>query len=157
MDAWQDYAVAFDRTGAKPIVTLSAKSPSPRQHGTLMQVISAERWRGKRIRFSGYLRPASVGNRAGLWMRVDGKEFEKALAWDNMSNRPIRGTTDWVRAEVVLQIPLAGERIYFGVSLEGAGAVAAKELRWEVVDASVPVTDQIARLPDEPQNLDLAP
>src|SRR5438477_13127388 len=106
-----------------------------------MQVIMAERYRGKRVRFSGLLRGNDVANHGGLWMRIDGKEFEKALAFDNMGDRKIRGTTDWIRGAIVLDVPPEGERIYFGILLDGGGEVAARALTWEVVDQTVPVTD----------------
>jgi hypothetical protein len=36
-----------------------------------------------------------VGDTAGLWMRIDQVNSDKPLAFDNMYNRPIIGTTVW--------------------------------------------------------------
>ena len=51
---------------------------------------------------------------AGLWMRVDGKE-KTGIAFDNMANRSIKGTTDWKTYEVVLDVPDDAEEIFFEV------------------------------------------
>jgi hypothetical protein len=71
--------------------------------GTLMQVFVPGAYAGKRVRLSGWIKTADVDNQAGLWMRVDGPEQGKHLAFDNMGNRPIIGTRDWAKYEVILQ------------------------------------------------------
>jgi hypothetical protein len=63
--------------------------------GTLMQTFKADSFRTKRIRFSGYVRSKEVMDWAGLWLRVDGSNGGEMLAFDNMQDRPIKGTTDW--------------------------------------------------------------
>src|SRR5687767_2668618 len=60
---------------------------------TLRQSIKTDDFLGKRVRFSGYLRTALVSGHASMWMRVDGPGASGGVAFDNMSNRPIQGTT----------------------------------------------------------------
>ena len=58
--------------------------------------------RGKRIRLSGHARSKDVSDWAGLWMRVDGPKGEP-LAFDNMQQRPIKGTgefADYIQGRV---------------------------------------------------------
>jgi hypothetical protein len=61
---------------------------------------------------------------------------------DGMRSRPIRGTTDWTRYEIVLDVPRAAPFISFGVSLVGGGHVWFDDFRFDAVDASVPTTEE---------------
>ena len=63
--------------------------------GTMMQSISAEAYRGKRLRFTAVLKTRDVDGWTGLWMRVE--KPDRHGAFDNMQQRPLRGTTEWTR------------------------------------------------------------
>ncbi len=122
---------------------------------TLMQSFQADLYRGKRIRLSAYVKSADVKKYAGLWMRVDAKT-NTSVAFDNMFDRPIKGTSDWTRYEVVLDVPEEAVGISLGVNLQGPGMVWSDDFEFGVVDTSVPVTGRkIQRqLPKLPVNLD---
>lgn len=121
--------------------------------GTLMQSVAPARYGGKRIRLSCHLKSEKVDGWAGLWMRVDAPgRSEHPLAFDNMENRPIKGTADWTACEVVLDVDPAAVNISFGVLLAGPGIVWIDGMRFEEVDHSVPVTSRATSL-NEPQNL----
>ena len=126
---------------------------SPRGFGTLMQTFSAVDYRGQRLRLSGAVRTNDVGAWAGLWMRIDGRGQER-LGFDNMQDRPILGSTDWNRYEVILDVPEQSEAIAFGVLLVGQGEVHLDDLRFEVVGQDVAVTgNETPGLRPEPANL----
>jgi hypothetical protein len=59
---------------------------SPRGFGTLMQMINADLYSGKRMKLTGSAKSAEVEDWAGFWMRVDGPE--KPIGFDNMQDRP---------------------------------------------------------------------
>ena len=120
--------------------------------GTLMQTIDAESYRGGRWRLSAKLKTSGTA-RAQMWMRVDGPE-RKVLAFDNMDSRPITGTTDWKRYEIVLDVPSESLDIAFGFFLAQEGTVWADDFKLEKVAASVPVTSTIGRMPKAPANAD---
>ncbi|MGZ9586762.1 helix-turn-helix transcriptional regulator [Paenibacillus marinisediminis] len=124
--------------------------------GTLMQMVKADHYRGKRVRLTGFIKTEEA-NSAGMWMRIDGKD-EEALAFDNMQNRPIMGTTDWMSYDVVLDVADNASAVAFGVLLIGPGQVWIDGIRLEEVDRSVPTTDSMGEgmheLPDRPVNLD---
>lgn len=113
--------------------------------GSLTHSEEATKWRGMRLKLRGELKAGSVDGWAGLWMRVDGAEG-RVLAFDNMQNRPLRGTTPFAWHTVALDVPDAAERVSFGVLLHGPGAVFVKELEIEAVDDTVPTTDLVAPL-----------
>lgn len=123
----------------------------PRGFGTLMQNVRATHYLGQRVRFGAMARAVDVTGWAGLWMRVDGPNG--TAAFDNMQGRPLRGTTDWARADIVLDVTQDARSIHFGMILAGDGAVDLSQLRFEVVDATFPVTSEES-MADEPQALD---
>jgi hypothetical protein len=139
-----DYATRIDSSRVLQSATTSAvlKSIVPRPHGfgTLMQTVRADPYRGKRIRLSSYLRSESVEGWAGLWMRVDGPR-SLPLAFDNMQNRPVSGTSHWKKCDVVLDVPESAKGIALGLFLTGAGQVWMDDLNMQMVDKkSVPTT-----------------
>jgi hypothetical protein len=91
-----------------------------------------------------------VGNWAGLWMRVDGTG-SRLLAFDNMASRPIKGTSDWHRYEVVLDAAEEATKLNFGVLLDGSGSVWLNDGELVVVGRDVPTTDK--NLARKPRNL----
>lgn len=120
----------------------------------VMQSFSAGKYLGKRIRFSALVKSEDVEGMGGLWMRVDNTNKPNA-AFDNMSRRPIKGTTDWTAYSVVLDTTNEADGIFFGAILSGGkGQLWVSDLRFEIVGTDVPTTG-IEQSPD-PGNLQLA-
>jgi hypothetical protein len=118
-----------------------------------MQCFFPYHYTGKRVRFSGFVKATGVRGWAGLWMRIDSGYL---MAFDNMQDRPVKGTSDWMPYSVVLDVAQSSTGINFGILLDGVGTVWLSGVKFEVVDATVPVTDIIGT-PNEPANLDLLP
>lgn len=75
---------------------------------------------GKRVRFSGYIKTEGVtSGYAGLLWRVDGSSG--TLAFDNMHDRGVTGTTDWKRYEVEIPVAADAKNINFGAIFTGNG------------------------------------
>jgi hypothetical protein len=132
----------------------------------LTQRFLSERYNGKRVRFSGYVKTYMVSEWAGLWMRID-TASKQSYAFDDMEDRPVSGTVDWTRLEVVLDVPDNAVTIYFGLHMFGRGQVWLDDCKFEIVGNEVPVTNQNRLLgghkrrfsipeflPNEPVNLD---
>lgn len=148
-DGWSGggsgYEVGLDhtqhRTGTAGAY-LAAVVDSPTSFAALTQSVRAEPYRGKRIRWSGWVTPAGVGtDGGGLWARVDGPGM--TLAFDNMSDRPIAGTRDWQQVSVVLDVPENAIGLALGALLSDSGDLLIDDLRLDIVDTDVPVTDQL--------------
>jgi hypothetical protein len=107
--------------------------------GTIMQGFSPTSYLGKRVRLSGYIKSKDVTNWAGMWFRIDGPD-KAPLAFDNMQERPIKGTTEWKKYEIVLDAPENSVGFAFGVLQAGPGQVWLDDLNFEIVDKSVPLT-----------------
>jgi len=130
-----------------------ASTRVPKGFGTLMQSFSATDYLGKRLRLTAWVKASDVKDWAGVWMRVDGSD-SKSLGFDNMQNRPIKGTRDWTRYEVVLDVPEGAAAIAFGILVSGEGKVWISDIGFETVDKSVPVTSSVGVLSKQPKNLD---
>jgi hypothetical protein len=128
--------------------------------GTLMQTAGAGGYLGKRIRLSAFVKSENVASGwAGLWLRIDGapqgqNQTPTVQGFDNMQRRPIKGTTDWTRADIVLDVPSEAIDLAFGILLAGDGEVWLDDVTFEVVPLSVPVTGTAARVNTSPSNLD---
>jgi hypothetical protein len=130
-----DYAAEIDRKvthGGQGAMSLRSVVAAPKDFRAVTQCVKADLYRGKRVRLAGYLRTRDVADWSGLWLRVDGPA--RLLAFDNMEPRAVKGTTDWTRYEVVLDVPEAAVRLAFGPVLRGAGQVWADDLTLDVVD-----------------------
>lgn len=114
--------------------------------GTMMQYFSADKYLGKRVRLSGYIKSKDVIKSAGLWMRIDGSGTPpKILGFDNMYNRPIKGTTNWKKYDVVLDVPSGGKSVNIGILLSGTGEIWISDLKFEVVGKNVQTTNLMGR------------
>lgn len=123
--------------------------------GTMVQMVDAEAYRGKRVRLSGALRTEQAG-RGQMWMRVDGTG-ERSLGFDNMDDRPLVGDNAWKRYEIVLDVPDNAIDIAFGFLLSGKGEIWADDFKLDVVGPDVPLTGgNLRRLNREPMNLDFS-
>jgi hypothetical protein len=125
----------------------------PKGFGTLMQSFDAKDYRGKRLRLKAWVKADDVHDWAGVWMRIDGSDM-KSLGFDNMQNRPIKGTRDWMSHDVVLDVPEAATGIAFGILLSGEGKVWISGIHLDAVDKTVPVTSSVAAASSGPRNLD---
>jgi hypothetical protein len=134
---------------------LKSKQTSVNGFGTLMQQFTADQYKGSRVRLSALVKSHEVTEWAGLWVRADkGKD---AVAFDNMQNRAIKGTTEWRRYEIVLDVPKDATGVALGILLTGPGEVWMNGARFEVVGSDIPVTSSNqTKIPDKPVNLDFA-
>ena len=125
--------------------------------GTLMQNFSPEKYKGKRVRMTGSMKSKDVKDWAGFWLRIDKAESKESLGFDNMQHRAIKGTTDWQKYEIVLDVPDEASNMAFGGLLSGTGQIWFDDLNFEIVDNSVPTTGKggsKSDKPKEPSNLD---
>jgi len=110
--------------------------------GTMMQQSSPDKFLGKRIKMTGYIKSENVTEWAGLWVRVNVDSV--VVSFDNThdyrKDRSVTGTTDWKKYEIVLDVPTNSTAISFGVLLAGTGQIWFDNLRFDVVDKTVETT-----------------
>ena len=143
-----DYTVM--RSGKPSAFLKSSVTEAIKGFGTLMQSFAADNYKGKRIRFTASVKSLDVKDWSGLWMRVD--KGRDSVAFDNMQDRAIKGTTEWKEYSIVLDVRNDATGISFGILLAETGAVWLSGIRLESVDAQVAPTSGVT-LPKEPKNL----
>jgi hypothetical protein len=140
----------------KNAATIKSTTKKIHGFGTLMQDSRPDKYLGRRIRMSGYMKSKDVDDKAGFWLRVDGTNPKESLSFDNMLDRPVKGTTDWKKYEIVLDVPLSSSNIAFGALLVGTGQIWFSNLNFETVDNTISATGRGIEnyLPSpEPSNL----
>jgi hypothetical protein len=121
------------------------------QEAALLQMISAERYRGKRVRISIWVRTDHVETLAAVGARVESADGRGVYAY---GREELKGTNDWQRREVVLDVDPAAARLVIGMGLWGTGQAWIDDVNVDIVDRSVPTTDKLPRFPVAPSNLD---
>ncbi|MCA1553450.1 MAG: erythromycin esterase family protein, partial [Chloroflexi bacterium] len=124
-------------------------------HGNLayvQQELRANDYRGKRVRFSAYLKSENIEGWAGLMVGTRALSLPSSM-YEDTQLRPITGTHDWHKVEIVFDVPIDYDVISFGVQLNGTGQLWADDLQLEVVSSEVPLT-YLQGWPDTPSNLD---
>ena len=135
-----------------PIAYLKSKPSATEGFGTLMQMFSAGKYAGQRIRLSVSVKADEVKDWAGLWMRVDVNS--KPFALDNMMDRSIKGSVDWHEYQVVLDVPKDATAVAFGILVNKSGMVWLNNVKFEIVGTDVPVTAKpFGETQTEPVNL----
>ena len=168
-----DYKLGVDRTarhGGNAAGFIQGLNPNSSSFATFVQSIRADSYRGKRVRWSAWVKTdGTSGSVAGLWMRVDSPGF--TTAFDNMSNRPIRGSQDWQQVSVVLDVAQNAIGLAVGALLNRTGVLIIDDIKLEVVGTDVASTNtlttplassvdsatvaaQYSRDNDDPVNLD---
>jgi beta-lactamase regulating signal transducer with metallopeptidase domain len=121
---------------------LFSKIESTEDFGTIMKTMLPGDYLGKRIRMSAFIKTENIYGWAGMWMRVDGKSGPgQVLAFDNMQNRPIKGTTPWQKYEIVMDVSEEAANIALGVLLHGQGKVWLDEVKFDIVDNQMPTSN----------------
>lgn len=83
-------------------------------------------YEGKEITLSGYIKTENITDGyAGLWMRIDPE-----IAFDNMHQNGVTGTTDWKKYEITLDMnPAKTQQIVIGGLLVGKGKMWLDDLQ----------------------------
>lgn len=140
----QSYEMGIEKgsgQSGKNAATIKSKDLKIDGFGTLMQQCRPDKYLGKRVRMTGYVKSENVATWAGLWLRVDQSGSQQPLSFDNMENRSIKGTTDWKKYEIVLDVPDHASNLAFGALLAGTGQIWFDNITFEIVDNSVQTTD----------------
>jgi hypothetical protein len=121
--------------------SLKSIDNKPGAYCMLLQSSCAEKFKNKRIRLNGYMKSSHLEHAAVLWLRVD--SGVKIVGFDNMimeNPRPVMGTTDWKKYNIVLDVPGNATSISYGALIMLSGQIWIDNLSIEIVDDSVETT-----------------
>lgn len=104
--------------------------------GMVSQTVRADRFRGKRVRLTAFLRLENVEPYGSGALR----EWSGAVlvlrsqgALDDMRDRPLRGTKPWTRVSAEIDVPPMASVIEFGAMLSGTGTLWVDTFKLEAV------------------------
>ena len=118
-----------------------------------MQICRPDGYLGKKVKMTGLIKTKDIKEWAGMWMRVDGPNG--VLSFDNMRDRPIRGTTYWEQHSIILDVPNTAKDMAFGILLRGTGEAYIDSVSFEVIGpASNNTNTEHSQLNSKPSNLD---
>ncbi len=100
----------------------------------------ADNYLGKRLHLHAYIKTDDVKH---VTVAIELNGSREALRLRQVSTPVIRGTTDWTKYEIVFDVPNDTAFIKFSLRMMGAGRVWLDGVDFEVVDNSVPVTEDV--------------
>jgi hypothetical protein len=126
-------------------VRIERTAESPNDFSSITKSIEMD-FSGATLELRGFLRTEDVSDFAGLWMREDGES--PALAFDNMQNRQLNGTTGWSEYSIRLPVRSEARKLFFGALLSGTGKTWVDDLQllvdgkpiWELPKVERPTT-----------------
>lgn len=133
---------------------LACNSDKEGVYGVLTQWMDATSYRGKRVRFTGYVKTSSIKEYGGLMMCINGSDGSERY---DMQSLPQRGDRDWTRVEYVADVAQDRTTFTIGINLQGRGTVSMDRLAFEIVGKDVALTNaphHSDSLMPSPQNLD---
>ena len=96
----------------------------PEPFGATYQRVDARPYRGQRLRWSAWLRTEDARGSVtggGAVLLIQAMQSGAPLAFNHMTDAPVRGTTPWQQFSIELDVPAAAEEIEVGAMLHGPG------------------------------------
>jgi hypothetical protein len=116
---------------------------SPKDLGTIEQVVEASAFRGKRIKYTGHLRTEGAKAGAGaIWFRAENANGA-VLAFQSTEGRSISSGDRWPEHSIVIDVPSQATVVLFGAFLVGPGSLWLDDLHVVAVDRSTPLTGEV--------------
>ena len=119
--------------------SVRVENVGPEPFGTIFQKFDASPHRGKTVRFAAWVRTEDTkGNRfgAGAGLNLHAMRGGYTIAHRMMRKDAVRGTTDWTRYEITLNVPNEAEHIEAGLNLFGPGVAWLDDAAVEVMETS---------------------
>tara|TARA_Y100001978_G_C23582219_1_gene379560 strand:- start:192 stop:746 length:555 start_codon:yes stop_codon:yes gene_type:complete len=151
-----DYRIGIEKCGRESgsncgfiesIVRDSDSEEDKNKSGHLVQCCGVDDYLGERIRMKAWvkseLEPGAVGRLELMSIGQWGRYCKWNGTFDNMSDRPIIGTTDWKQYEMVVDVLRGSYSMTFGLFLIGMGKMWLDDITFEIVEKSVPLTGLI--------------
>jgi hypothetical protein len=137
-----------EKNGGQQSGFMSSRSAPAEGSMTFYQQIRADNYRGKRVRWSGWVQTrgivGQISDGGGLWMTIyypgeDGTGDKRARA----ETTGFRGTAGWRQVSVVLDVPPNAIGFYVAVWIQGPGELWVDDFALEEVGTSVTTTASV--------------
>jgi hypothetical protein len=145
-----------DSSKACGVIRSTKKVYDNGEHGSLIQKVSSQKYLGKRLKMTGYMKGRGVNGKACFFIRADRDDDTKPLAYAYMKENAIRGNKDWAQYTLEVDVPYNSSKITFGALLDGEGQVWFDDITLEIIGNSTIAADYVmcdTTLKREPENL----
>lgn len=108
----------------------------PEPFGSIYQQLPATAYRGKRLRFSAWLRTENVRGSAtggGGVLILQAMQSGAPLAWNHMKDKAVAGSTEWKRYQIELDVPAGADQLEVGAMLHGPGKLWLDDAMLEAI------------------------
>lgn len=141
---WSIVSISDGAFEGKTCIRLSWEGEGePQEPGNVMQALSADEYRGKRVRLRAAVR-AEGGAEGQLWLR-ETRERGRVGVVENMDRRPITSST-WDHYAITADLSPDAVRLEVGCLVRGAGTVYLDDVTLTVAgDAPTPVEPEAPR------------
>lgn len=144
---------SMKHTGSHCAMIKYVSTGAPSGFGTFMQMHKPGAWAGKKLKMTGYVKTENVADWCGMWCRVDGADGKEMVDFDNMQDRPLKGSTDWTKCEITINVTKDASAIAYGVLVSGKGAAYFDDISFEVIGDADPHPKSKMSGTDKPTNL----
>ncbi|MDR2172718.1 MAG: hypothetical protein LBE32_00670 [Burkholderiales bacterium] len=129
----ESYEFALDRDiFYRGTQSLRIKNIGEEPYGLAEQKISATALRGKKVALSAWIKTQETNGRgAGLSMRAT--RGGAIAAYNFMESELIRGSQDWRRYTISLEIPESATALEIGFMLQGSGIAWIDDVEWAIL------------------------
>lgn len=125
-EEYQIVVVRTTRVSGRASLQIRAIAQTTTGHGGVMQCFRNPAPGQQSL--IGHLKALKADHEGGsLWIRADSESGEN-IAFQNMDQRRIKGTTDWERHSVRIEVPPSAVQLCFGVFHRGPGTLWADQL-----------------------------
>lgn len=140
------------RTKSGRSVTIKSKGRcTEHDTGEFFQKFGAPEYRGKRVRFSAYTKTADIAGYCGLVVDLL-DPWQQMIVRENTYDLDSAKSLDWVKREIVVDVPHRIGVILIGATLGGTGQMWIDSVSFEEVGLDVPLTHSLWQ--ETPRNLD---
>ncbi|MEK4197957.1 hypothetical protein [Cytobacillus sp. FSL K6-0265] len=105
---------------SKPSALISSLEIRENNHfATMMQSFKSDKYKGKRVEFSFYFKTENVDSCSAFFCIND--NMENIVKWGDLNKNEIKGSNDWGKYSIVLDVPINSISIDIGFILYGEG------------------------------------
>jgi hypothetical protein len=142
--------VASPVHGGAKALALKPTASSPHGYGVAMQAFDAKPWRGKRVRVAAFIKTSQVTARGDFWARAQGNDSPDDGPGLSSASVALPPTADWVRFELVFEVPEDALDVQLGAGIQGPGQLWIDDVKVEAVSRSVPLAPALPKVPVNP-------
>lgn len=128
-------------------------SGSASDSALLFQKFDGKIYRGQRVRLTGFVKTAAIKGRCGLALFVM-DAHQSNLFSQNTFDMDSNADHDWLKREIVMDIPTDAGVLMVSLELTGEGSAWLNDVAFEVVGLDVPLT--VSSWKATPMNLELS-